>query len=117
MRRNRNAMTSQSARMRIRLLPTLAFAACLSLPGFVQAQTAPPAASTTLPAVSAPAAFAPAALTQNDTKNTAPHDLVRKDLAAFAVASVVADPSQQVWDSALAAIMALSDEERLALFT
>lgn len=46
--------------MRIRLLPTLAFAACLSLPGFVQAQTAPPAASTTLPAVSAPAAFAPA---------------------------------------------------------
>ncbi len=72
---------------------------------------------TKAPAAFTPAAFAPAALTQNDTKNTAPHDLVRKDLAAFAVASVVADPSQQVWDSALAAIMALSDEERLALFT
>ena len=64
-----------------------------------------------------PAAVTPAAPAQNDTKNIEPHDMVRKDLAAFAVASVVADPSQQVWDSALAAIMALSDEERLALFT
>ncbi len=63
------------------------------------------------------AAVASSAPAQNDTRNTAPHDMVRKDLAAFAVASVVADPSQQVWDSALAAIMALSDEERLALFT
>ena len=64
-----------------------------------------------------PAVVTPAAPAQNDTKNIEPHDMVRKDLAAFAVASVVADPSQQVWDSALAAIMALSDEERLALFT
>ena len=63
------------------------------------------------------AAVASSAPAQNDTRNTAPHDMVRKDLAAFAVASLVADPSQQVWDSALAAIMALSDEERLALFT
>ncbi|MCX7298066.1 MAG: tonB-system energizer ExbB, partial [Hyphomicrobiales bacterium] len=47
--------------MRIRLLPTLAFAACLSMPGFVQAQTTPPVASTTLPSVSAPAASAPTA--------------------------------------------------------
>jgi hypothetical protein len=29
----------------------------------------------------------------------------------------VADPAQHVWDNALAAIMALSEEERLALFT
>ncbi|HEY0302938.1 MAG TPA: hypothetical protein VGC36_16440 [Rhizomicrobium sp.] len=41
----------------------------------------------------------------------------RIDTAAHAIANVVADPSQQVWDNALAAIMALSDEERLALFT
>ncbi len=70
----------------------------------------------------APAALAPAAPAQNNIGSTtrndpARNDPARKDLAAFAVASVVADPSQQVWDSALAAIMALSDEERLALFT
>jgi len=32
-------------------------------------------------------------------------------------AVAVADPAQHVWDNALAAIMALSEEERLALFT
>ena len=53
-------MINSLPRMRIRLLPTLAFAACLSMPGFVQAQTTPPAASTAPPAVSAPAASAPA---------------------------------------------------------
>ena len=54
-------MIKPSPRMRIRLLPTLAFAACLSMPGFVQAQTTTPVAPTTLPAVSAPAASTPTA--------------------------------------------------------
>lgn len=49
-------MINSLPRMRIRLLPTLAFAACLSMPGFVQAQTTPSAPSTAIPAVSAPAA-------------------------------------------------------------
>jgi hypothetical protein len=85
---------------------------------FVDTDTASPGGSN----AKTPAAFTPAAPAQNNIGSTTRNDPLRndparKDLAAFAVTSVVADPSQQVWDSALAAIMALSDEERLALFT
>ena len=52
-------MTSQTPGKRFRLLPALAFAACLSIPGFVQAQTTPPAAPTPAPAASAPASVTP----------------------------------------------------------